>query len=166
MNDQPQYLGDGVSVQLVNGQIELTAGANVIRLGTKVYEALVRFARKSARVERTTAVTYEQALGHIEDWKALGQGFNAFEHWVWGDTRKVVFRHLNDRCGSTDIQVWNDRSDLTVAFPSGRERTFPMDALPDKPFRHREVQAVWGRFLAMLSVPQMEYMHERFDLNS
>jgi hypothetical protein len=166
MNDQPQYLGDGVTVQLVNGQITLTAGSSTIRLKPQACEALVRFARKSARMERTTTVTYELALDLIEDWKALGQGFNAFEQWVLGDTRKVVFRHSNDRGGSTNIQVWNDRSDLSVAFPSGRERTFSMDALLDKPFRHREVQEVWGRFLAMLSVPQMENMHERFDLNS
>jgi hypothetical protein len=97
--------------------------------------------------------------------KLLGKVSTPLTIRYWGN-RRVVFRHLNDRGGSTDIQVWNDRSDLSVAFPSGRERTFSMDALLDKPFRHREVQEVWGRFLAMLSVPQMENMHERFDLNS
>jgi hypothetical protein len=166
MNDQPQYLGDGVTVQLVNGQITLTAGSSTIRLKPQACEALVRFARKLARVEHTTTVTYEQALDLIEDWKALGKGFNAFDHQIWGETRRVVFRHLNDRGRSTDINVWNDQDGLRVTFPSGRERNFPLNALPAKPFRRREVQQVWDRFLAMLSVPQMENMHERFDLNS
>jgi hypothetical protein len=116
---------------------------------------------------KTVKITYEQCLDHIKDWESLGKGFVTFDQQVWGETRRVVFRHWNQGTTTrTEISVWNDSSDLRVTFPSGRERIFPINALPVKPFRQREVQQVWGKFLAMLSVPEMEDMHGRYDYNN
>ncbi len=122
---------------------------------------------KATWMKSTISITYHQCLDHIKDWESLGKGFTTFNQEVWGETRRVVFRHWNqDTTSRTEISVWNDSSDLRVTFPSGRERIFPINALPVTPFRQPEVRQVWGKFLAMLSVPEMEDMHERYDYNN
>jgi hypothetical protein len=43
--NEPEYLGDGISVETEGDQIKLTAAGNTIYLEPEVFEALERFVR-------------------------------------------------------------------------------------------------------------------------
>jgi hypothetical protein len=92
---------------------------------------------------------------------------------LMGMTRRVVFRHIDLGTAThgrlsliTDINLLRNSPNLLVQFPSGRQRTLPINALPLDPFRQREVRAVWRKFLkVMRKFPEMDTMHEQWNIN-
>ena len=83
MNEQSQYLGDGVTAQLVDDQIKLTAGANTIYLERETLAALERFANTQLRPQDQPANVIQMVEA------ASNQGFFVSRDQV--DTRMASY---------------------------------------------------------------------------
>jgi hypothetical protein len=128
--------------------------------------------------KETIQLTYEMCVQQMEHWHALGRNYTAVQKAEYRGPEGyhpayVIFHSLDlvNVFTGIRIRVTEGHSELHVEFPpfGGRysnDYSYPMDAVPVRPFRNEERVKAWEEFIdAMQTPPTVDRMHEMYEYN-